>query len=133
MEAFFSWVGTALGALLVVAVLVAWREHLVRQTRPQPLPESPPQRAVSVDVRLDTQAGGLYESDAVARRATLDHTMGRVGRAARAGSTGGADAWTETSPMVLQPDAASALPAKPATDVAAKPRADATVPPKTRV
>ena len=106
MDVFFNWLAAGFGVLFVVALAVAWWEHLVRQARPPPRPECAAAHAVSVDVRLDTQAGGLYESDAAARRATLDHTMGRVGRAARADGAGGSDAWTETSPMVLQPEAA---------------------------
>ena len=118
METIFSWVGAALGALFVVAVLVAWWEHLVRNSRPPAPPEPAAPRAVSVDVQLDAlppaeppatvtpapeAAPGAAPpaSDAAQRRATLDGAMSRMSRA------GGQDAnaWAETSPMVLHPPA----------------------------
>lgn len=107
MEAFFSWVAAGFGALFVVAVAVAWWEHLVRNARPQAPPQPAAARAVKVDVPLDTAAGLLLPaSDRDERRATLGgamERMGRVGRAARADGAASSDAWTETSPMVLHP------------------------------
>lgn len=116
MESILSWVGAALGALLVVAVAVAWWEHLVRSSRPPTSPEPVAPRAVSVDVQLDAlpaaeatpavaavpvapAAHSVQRSpgDAAQRRATLDSAMSRM---VRAGQDGGA--WTETTPMVLQ-------------------------------
>ena len=104
MEAFFSWVGAALGGLFVAAVAVAWWEHLVRTSRPPARPEPVAPRAVSVDVQLDTlaaaepvPAASATVSDAAERRAALDGAMSRMARAAPDGS-----AWVETSPMVLQ-------------------------------
>lgn len=107
MEAFFSWVAAGFGALFVVAVAVAWWEHLVRSTRPLPAPEHAKPRAVTVDVPLDTAHGVLLPaSDSDERRAALGGAMdrmGRVGRAARAEGGISPDAWKETSPMVLHP------------------------------
>ena len=112
MEIFFSWVGAALGALFVVAVAVAWWEHLVRSSRPPAPPATVLPRAVSVDVQLDAlpaepdaatapnapaaAAAPTQRGDAALRRATLN---GAISRMARVGPEGGA--WTETSPMVL--------------------------------
>ena len=109
MEAFFNWVGAALGALFVVAVAVAWWEHLVRSARPPAPPVTVLPRAVSVDVQLDALPGqaaappapaaaaaALQRGDAALRRATLD---GAISRMARPGPEGGV--WSETSPMVL--------------------------------
>ena len=125
MEAIFSWVGAALGALFVAAVTVAWWEHLVRTSRPPTPTERAVPRAVSVDVQLDTplpagpavSAAGPAPSpanDATMRRAALDGAMRRMASARVDGS-----AWTETSPMVLQspppePAPASAAAIEPA-------------------
>ncbi len=107
METFFSWVAAGFGALFVVAVAVAWWEHLARSTRPLRPPESTTVRVVKVDVPLDTAAGVLLPpSDTDERRAALGGAMdrmGRVGRAAHAAGSASPDAWTETSPMVLHP------------------------------
>ncbi len=110
MEALFSWLAAGFGALFVIAVAVAWWEHLARSARPPRPPEPAPARAVSVDVRLDTQAGALYMSEAAERRAKLDNTMERIGRVGRAARDGGGapdsrspEAWPQTSPMVLHP------------------------------
>ncbi|MDP2008302.1 MAG: hypothetical protein Q8K45_21730 [Rubrivivax sp.] len=108
MDAFFSWVAAGFGALFVVAVAVAWWEHLARIARPPAPPVASAPRAVRVDVPLDTTAGLLLPaSDSDERRATLGgamERMGRVGRAARAEGAPSPDAWTETSPMVLNPE-----------------------------
>ena len=103
MEAFFGWVGAALGALFVAALAVAWWEHLVRTSRPPAPPEPVAPRAMSVDVQLDAldadqpaPAPPPKASDAAERRATLNSAMSRMARAGQEGS-----AWTETSPMVL--------------------------------
>ena len=124
MEVIFSWVGAALGALFVVAVAVAWWEHLVRSSRPPAPPGLATQRAVSVDVQLDAlpadepavpavpaaaapaPAIPPTVNDALQRRATLD---GAISRMARPSLDGGA--WTETSPMVLHPPADAPSPA----------------------
>jgi hypothetical protein len=102
MEVLLTWLGTGFGALFVVAVAVAWWEHLSRTARPLPPPPAETGRAVSIDVKLDTVAGILGDAiappgDSVKRRVTLDGAMGRM-------SKPGADArrttWTDTSPMV---------------------------------
>jgi hypothetical protein len=125
MEAFFSWLAAGFGALFVVAVAVAWWEHLVRSTRPLPPREPDTPRVVKVDLPLDTAAGVLLPaSDTEERRATLGGAMeriGRVGRAARSEGGLSPDAWTETSPMVLHPVLAPA------------PETDTPPPPTTRV
>jgi hypothetical protein len=125
MEAFFSWVAAGFGALFVVAVAVAWWEHLVRSTRPPPPPEAAPPRMVKVDLPLDTVAGVLLPaSDTDERRAALGGALDRIGRVGRTARTEGGlspDAWTETSPMVLHPAPspapAAGTPPPPATRV----------------
>ena len=107
METLFSWLGTGFGALFVVAVLVAWWEHLARNAAPPPRPEPAEPRAASVDVHIDKLAE-TPPGDASARRATLD---GAMGRAAQASADAARAAWTETSPMVLRADARA--PVKP--------------------
>jgi hypothetical protein len=108
MEVFFTWLGTGLGTLFVVAVAVAWWEHLSRTARPLPPPPEST-HAVKIDVKLDTVAGILGDAiappgDGAQRRATLDGAMGRMTKpAADARRT----SWPDTSPMVqggLQPE-----------------------------
>ena len=120
MEAFFSWLGAAFGALFVIAVVVAWWEHLVRSTRSPAPPEPAVPRAVNVDVRLDglavaelvapvnpdVPAASRSVSDTAQRRATLNGAMSRMARPSLDGS-----AWTETSPMVLHAPAEPPSPA----------------------
>ena len=127
MEAFFSWLGAAFGALFVIAVVVAWWEHLVRSTRAPAPPEPAVPRAVNVDVRLDAlavaepvapvnpdvPAAPRSVSDTAQRRATLNGAMSRMARPSLDGS-----AWTETSPMVLH---APAEPPSPAPSAASEP------------
>ena len=101
MDVVFSWIGVAFGTLFVVAVAVAWWEHLVRNSRaPVPVDSMPP-RAVSVDVSLDSLAATALTaqtaSDAAQRRATLDIAMDRMARPLDAEP----GTWIETSPMVL--------------------------------
>ena len=93
MDGLLSWIGTAFGALFVVAVAVAWWEHLVRSKQAHTPPEAAPARAVSVDVQLDTLTAAL-PGDSTERRATLD---GAIGRMAQAGKRPG---WVDTRPMV---------------------------------
>lgn len=117
MEAIFSWVGAALGALFVVAVAVAWWEHLVRRASAKLPPPTSAPRVVSVDVSLDSLVEASLPppatatpaastppppaGDAAERQAALD---GAISRMARPAGTAPADpAWTETTPMVLRP------------------------------
>ena len=131
MEAFFNWLGAAFGALFVIAVVVAWWEHLVRSTRSPAPPEPAVPRAVNVDVRLDAlavaepvapvspdvPAASRSVSDTAQRRATLNGAMSRMARPSLDGS-----AWTETSPMVLHPPAEPPSPApSAASEPASKP------------
>jgi hypothetical protein len=108
MEAFFSWVGAALGALFVVAVLVAWWEHLVRNTRrPTAPPEAVPARAVSVDVPLDALTAPS-PGDAAERQAALDGALQRMASAPQSQARGTENgAWIETEPMVLSTTSAA--------------------------
>lgn len=96
MQGLLSWIGTAFGALFVVAVVVAWWEHLVRSKQVRAAHETPPPRAVTVDVRLDTLTAES-PGDSAERRATLDGAMGRM---AQAGTPGSRAAWLDTRPMV---------------------------------
>lgn len=75
MEGFFNIVGTFLGSLFVVAVAVAWWEHLRRTERPQPLPAEPP-RAVRVD--LDVAALAESPGDSPARQRALEGALERA-------------------------------------------------------
>ena len=109
METVFSWLGTALGALFVVAVLVAWWEHLARNAGPSLRPEPAAPRAASVDVHIDKLAE-TAPGDATERRTTLD---GAMGRAAQAGADAARAAWIETSPMVLRADPRTAVKSEP--------------------
>ncbi len=106
MEAFFSWVGAALGALFVVAVLVAWWEHLGRNNRRPAAPHAAvPARTVTVDVPLDALTAAP-PGDAAERQAALDEALARMA-SANAGAAASAEpaAWIETEPMVLHPAA----------------------------
>ena len=95
MEGLLSWIATACGALFVVAVAVAWWEHLARARQAPAAPEPAPTRAVSVDVQLDNLPAMAGDSDA--RRATLD---GALGRMAQPGAGTKRPGWVETRPMV---------------------------------
>lgn len=75
MEGFFSIVGAFLGGLFVVAVAVAWWEHLRRTERPN----APPTTAPST-VRVDLDIGTLAASqgDAGARQRALESMLQRA-------------------------------------------------------
>jgi hypothetical protein len=104
-----SWVAECLAALLFVAVVVAWWEHLGSLERrrgadldgdPESQGASGP-RVTSVDVDLDaTPAPIVLEGDAAARREVLD---GAITRMSRDGSTAATrSAWIDTAPMIGQ-------------------------------
>ncbi len=97
MENLLSWIAAAGSALVLVAVAVAWWEHLARSARPEPPADPAAPRNVTVDVSLDTLAT-TPAGDTATRRATLDGAMGRM-------------AWIDTRPMVQPGSAASAEPA----------------------
>jgi hypothetical protein len=86
MESLLTWIGVASGALVVVAVAVAWWEHLARVARPEVPPQPALPRAATVDVSLDALAASPA-GDTLTRRAALDGAIGRM-------------AWTDTRPMV---------------------------------
>jgi hypothetical protein len=109
MNEFLSWIGWGAGALLVLAVVVAGWEQLVREasglraqcgahTEPHP-------SVVSVDVRLDTQAAALAaDSESSAEQATRLATMTSVLSRAAAPSLLKRDnpQWMDTAPRVLE-------------------------------
>ena len=96
MEGLLSWIATACGALFVVAVAVAWWEHLARSKQSPVAAEPVAARAVSVDVQLDTLAA-TPAGDSAERRATLH---GAIGRMAQAGAATARSGWVDTRPMV---------------------------------
>ena len=104
MEAFFSWLGIGFGTLFVVAVLVAWWEHVTRNGHRAVVAQAASgPRAVTVDVPLDQLQATPPSGDAAARRALLDDTLGRLTQTGAEAGRG--TAWMETSPMVLQSSA----------------------------
>jgi hypothetical protein len=117
MIAVFSWIAQGLAALMFVAVVVAWWEHLGRVERRRSLMQDPEAarpagtRVLSVDVDLEaTAAPVVLEGDAATRREVLDGAMSRM---SREGSTAGSrSAWFDTAPMIVQgmgtPETASA-------------------------
>lgn len=135
MDELFGWVSAALGTLFVMAVGVAWWEHLARQARPAPPPAPAVPRVLSVDVALDNLAetspptavpqptlaptlAPTPESphrlgDAGQRQATLDDAIDRMTQPIAA-----AGAWTETTPMVLQAAAGTGAPGHGASEAA---------------
>jgi hypothetical protein len=107
MSAVFSWIVQGLAALLFLAVVVAWWEHLGREERRRGLELDPEgarpagTRVVSVDVDLEaTPAPVMLEGDAATRREVLD---GAISRMSRDGSTAATrSAWIDTAPMIGQ-------------------------------
>ncbi|MBL8305360.1 MAG: hypothetical protein JNM33_01600 [Rubrivivax sp.] len=89
MEGFFNVVGAILAGLFMVAVAVAWWEH-VRQAAGPPPPPAEPHKPLRVDVdveHLEAPAG-----DAGERQRTLE---GALNRASSVPSP-----WVETTPTV---------------------------------
>ena len=99
MEGLLSWIATACGALFVVAVAVAWWEHLARARKPPVEPAPAAARVVSVDVHLDTLTAAPA-GDSAERRATLDGAIGRMARAAAPDRPDRRPLWVDTRPMV---------------------------------
>ncbi len=107
MNAVVSWIVQCLAALLFMAVVVAWWEHLGRAERRREAdadldggaPAAP--RVISVDVDLDaTPAPIVLEGDAATRREVLDGAMSRMSRDGSTAAT--RSAWIDTAPMVGQ-------------------------------
>ena len=98
MHDFLITLGYGVAALLAVAVLVAWWEHLADPRRMRaPAPPPPPAAPVRVDVDLDT-LDQQPPGDQSERTHAVNATLARI---ARAGATGTQlTAWTETRPMV---------------------------------
>lgn len=96
MESLLSWIGVFGGALVVVAVAIAWWEHLERTARPVPVADPQPPRSAKVDVSLDelttTPAG-----DRVEREVVLDVALDRMARPSAEIIRG---PWIDTRPMV---------------------------------
>ena len=102
MQSIVSWIGFAAAALLLVAVVVAWWEHMAREAgRAQGHAESAEAarpRVCTVDVALDALTAPAAEGDIAARREALDGALGRMALAgAHAESR---RAWIDTAPMV---------------------------------
>ena len=93
----------ALAIIFLLAVAVAWWEHLVRSDRRQGVfVSTPASRALTVDVVLDDLGGApIGGSDQPERRAALDGAMSRM---ARRGTERRApiatQGWAATAPMV---------------------------------
>jgi hypothetical protein len=105
MLSFVSWIGFGAAALLLVAVAVAWWEHIVREAgRAQgnaAAAEAARPRVVQVDVALDALAAlgpQAAEGDSAARREALDGALGRMALAGA--NTESRRAWIDTAPMI---------------------------------
>ena len=100
MQSFLITLVYGAGALLAVAVVVAWWEH-VRQShlaKNEPfVPQARPERASRVDVDLTSLPDETAAKDQAERKTTVDEAMARM---VRAGGTTGSSSWTETRPMV---------------------------------
>jgi len=104
MESLLSWIGVFGGALVVVAVAIAWWEHLERSARPAvPMADPQPPRSAKVDVSLDDLTAAPA-GDRVERQATLDVALDRMVRTAPEAAKPSAEIirgpWIDTRPMV---------------------------------
>lgn len=103
MESLLSWFGAFGGALVVVAVAVAWWEHLDRSARPVAPPADPqPLRSAKVDVSLDDLVA-IPPGDSVERQATLDVALDRMARPSPDGRPSAEiirGPWIDTRPMI---------------------------------
>ena len=95
MEGYFTWICGALAGLLLVAVAVAWFEHLVREDGRQTAFQSPARSRIAgkLDLELDELAA-TPAGDQPERRAALDGAMAKM-----AGGSGRLG-WIDTAPMV---------------------------------
>ena len=96
MESLLSWIGVFGGALVVVAVAIAWWEHLERSVRPAVPADPQPLRSAKVDVSLDELATAPA-GDRVERAVALDTAMDRMARPSAEIIRG---PWIDTRPMV---------------------------------
>jgi hypothetical protein len=109
MEDIFMWVGSGGAAMFVVAVAVAWWEHLNRSRQPPSWAVDPAPRLLQVDLHLDALASA--PGDVGVRQAALEGALDRMTQPA-AGTA--AAAWIETRPMILQPTQAEPATARQA-------------------
>jgi hypothetical protein len=94
MNGFLHWLLSGAASLVLVAVVVAWWEHLGRAAAQHDAKQPLPPRLATVDVELDALVAlGQGTGDVYERRQTLDGAMARM--AGVAGS-----AWTDTAPMI---------------------------------
>jgi|GEM_PF-5620863 len=97
MHSLFIWIACGLATLLLVACVVAWYEHLDRT--PGRIPdddwETPPPRAASVDVELDTLSPSAASGDVGERRQALGGALSRMASGDRRQNAG------DTVPMIL--------------------------------
>jgi hypothetical protein len=100
MQSFLLTLGYGVIALLAVAVVVAWWEHVQRTQlakNQHPVTAFVPPRASHVDVNLDELPQAAAAQEQAERKAVIDAAMARMARSA---GTPGASSWTETRPMV---------------------------------
>jgi len=95
MDGLLAWLSLAVVALLATAIAVAWWEHRAGRAKVSPT-DTPPPRAVSIDVPLDST---LAAGDLAQRRATLDGALDRMAQPASARAAGDSK-WPETQPMI---------------------------------
>jgi len=96
MESLLSWIGVFGGALVVVAVAIAWLEHLERTARPEAPADPVPPRSAKVDVSLDELAA-VAPGDSAERQVALDGALDRMVRPSAEIIRG---PWIDTRPMV---------------------------------
>jgi hypothetical protein len=96
MESLLSWIGVFGGALVVVAVAIAWLEHLERTARPEAPADPQPLRSAKVDVSLDDLASAAA-GDTAQRQVALDGALGRMARPSAEIIRG---PWIDTRPMI---------------------------------
>jgi hypothetical protein len=109
MSLVLSWIAGCLATLLLVAVVVAWWEHLGRLERRQRgnhdgdsvAPARPAVTSVDVDLGATATLTQL-EGDAATRRELLEATMSRMSRDGSGMAAQSRGAWIDTAPMIGQ-------------------------------
>jgi hypothetical protein len=107
MQSLITWIAYGLGALFAAACVVAWWEHLGRDSRRAEEPgwDAPPRTRVSLDVDLDDLlAAVLPHGDVGERRQALGSAITRMASGHRI------QAYGDTAPMVLTGTPADARP-----------------------